>query len=162
MVGSRDALGEKTTNAKHVLVICIDDLNDWVGVLGGHPQASTPNIDRLAKHGVVFTNAHSQAGRCNPSRTSFLSGLQPRSTGILDNSSAFTRQARSFAKSTLQLPQHFANHGFHTAGVGKIYHITFGPDNSQFFADGGPKLDYGYLKKGDRSIKFGAYPKQED
>ncbi len=41
-----------------VLLITIDDLNDWVGVMGGHPQAKTPNIDRLAARGMLFTNAH--------------------------------------------------------------------------------------------------------
>jgi hypothetical protein len=51
-----------------VLFIAIDDLNDWVGVLGGHPQAITPNIDRLAARGVNFTNAHCQAPICMPSR----------------------------------------------------------------------------------------------
>ena len=44
--------------APNVLFIAIDDLNDWVGFLGGHPQTRTPNMDRLAARGVVFTNAH--------------------------------------------------------------------------------------------------------
>src|SRR5688500_20345298 len=61
----------------NVLFIAIDDLNDWVGCLGGHPQARTPNIDRLAKRGTLFTNAHCQAPLCNPSRTSLLTGLRP-------------------------------------------------------------------------------------
>ena len=42
----------------NVLFIAIDDLNDWVGCFGGHPQAITPNLDRLAKRGIRFTNAH--------------------------------------------------------------------------------------------------------
>ncbi|MBK8978880.1 MAG: sulfatase [Planctomycetes bacterium] len=84
----------------HVLLIAIDDLNDWVGcmsdpatpgqegprVIGrGHPQASTPNMDRLAQRGVLFTNAHCQAPLCNPSRNSFLSGLRPTTSGIYGN-----------------------------------------------------------------------------
>jgi hypothetical protein len=52
----------------NVLFIAIDDLNDWVGCLGGHPQAHTPNIDRLARRGVLFTNAHCASPACNPSR----------------------------------------------------------------------------------------------
>ena len=44
----------------HVLLVAVDDLNDWIGCLGGHPQAQTPHIDRLAAHGVLFTNAHCQ------------------------------------------------------------------------------------------------------
>src|SRR5216683_4059414 len=66
----------------NVLFIAIDDLNDWVGFLGGHPQVKTPNIDKLAARGTAFTNAHCQAPLCNPSRTSLLTGLRPSSTGI--------------------------------------------------------------------------------
>jgi len=75
---------KKAKNIKqpNVLFIAIDDLNDWVGCLGGHPQARTPNIDRLAAMGVLFTNAHVQAPLCNPSRSSLLTGMRPSSTGI--------------------------------------------------------------------------------
>ena len=45
----------------NVLFIAIDDLNDWIGVMGGHPQALTPNFDRLAASGMLFTNAHCAA-----------------------------------------------------------------------------------------------------
>ena len=67
------------TNA---LLIAIDDLNDWVGCMDGHPQAFTPNIDRLAKRGMLFTNAHCQGPICGPSRASLLSGFYPHRTGI--------------------------------------------------------------------------------
>src|SRR6476620_12075149 len=66
----------------NVLFIAIDDLNDWVGCLRGHPQVKTPHIDALAARGTLFTNAHCQAPLCNPSRTSLLTGLRPSSTGI--------------------------------------------------------------------------------
>ncbi|MEI7927285.1 MAG: sulfatase-like hydrolase/transferase, partial [Verrucomicrobiales bacterium] len=61
----------------NVLFIAIDDQNDWIGCLGGNPQALTPNIDALAKSGTLFTNAHCQAPICNPSRSSVLTGLRP-------------------------------------------------------------------------------------
>ena len=61
----------------NVLFISLDDLNDWVGCLGGHPQTKTPNIDRLAKSGVLFTNAHCAAPSCNPSRSSLFTGVPP-------------------------------------------------------------------------------------
>jgi choline-sulfatase len=67
------------TNA---LFIAIDDLNDWVGCLDGHPQALTPHIDRLVKRGTLFTNAHCQGPICGPSRASLLSGFYPHRTGI--------------------------------------------------------------------------------
>ena len=76
---------EKTTSPQNILFIAIDDLNDWVGVLGGHPQALTPNIDKLAKRGLLFTNAHCTAPGCNASRTSLLMGLRPSTTGIYQN-----------------------------------------------------------------------------
>src|SRR5438552_13293150 len=66
----------------NVLFIAIDDLNDWVGCLGGHPQARTPNLDRLAARGTLFRNAHVQAPLCNPSRSSLLTGFRPSTTGI--------------------------------------------------------------------------------
>ena len=69
----------------NVLFIAVDDLNDWVGCLGGHPDTKTPNIDRLAKRGVLFTNAHCQGPICNPSRTSIMFGLRPSTTGIYMN-----------------------------------------------------------------------------
>jgi len=66
----------------NVLFIVIDDLNDWVGCLDGHPQARTPNIDRLAKRGTLFVNAHCQGPICGPSRASLLSGYYPHVTGV--------------------------------------------------------------------------------
>ena len=66
----------------NVLLIAVDDLNDWLGCMDGHPNAKTPNIDHLAARGVLFNNAHCQAPICGPSRTSLMTGLRPSSTGI--------------------------------------------------------------------------------
>src|SRR5262245_36703259 len=66
----------------NVLFIAVDDLNDWVGCLGGHPQVKTPNIGRLVRRGTLFSNAHCQGPLCNPSRSSLLTGLRPSTTGI--------------------------------------------------------------------------------
>ena len=66
----------------NILFIAIDDQNDWIGCLGGHPEVKTPNIDKLAERGTVFLNAHCQAPLCNPSRTSLMTGLRPSSTGV--------------------------------------------------------------------------------
>ena len=79
--------GKSKTNKKpNVLFISIDDLNDWVECLGGHPQAKAPNIDRLAASGVLFTNAHCAAPACNPSRTAIMTGISPHKSGLYDNS----------------------------------------------------------------------------
>ena len=66
----------------NVLFIAIDDLNDWIGAYGGHPQAQTPHMDKLAENGTTFMNAHCQAPICNPARVSMISGLLPSKTGI--------------------------------------------------------------------------------
>ena len=66
----------------NVLMICVDDLNDWLGCMGGHPNSITPNMDKLASKGVLFTNAHCQAPICGPSRASIMTGLRPSTTGI--------------------------------------------------------------------------------
>lgn len=106
----------------NVLLIAIDDLNDWVGCLGGHPDARSPNIDRLAKRGMLFTNAHCQAPICNPSRASIMYGLRPSSSGIYDN--APTPWTVSALKQHVTLPRHFAAHGYRTLITGKIYHAS--------------------------------------
>ena len=77
------------------LDIAIDDLNGYVGSLGGHPNTSTPHLDRLAKAGVLFNNAHCVSPVCNPSRTAVWTGLRPTTTGIPSNPSGWFREARS-------------------------------------------------------------------
>jgi len=69
----------------NVLFISVDDLNDWIGCLGGHPQAKTPNLDRLAASGVLFTNAYCPAASCNPSRSALMSGIPPHQSGLYNN-----------------------------------------------------------------------------
>ena len=100
---------EKTSSPQNILFIAIDDLNDWVGVLGGHPQALTPNIDKLAERGMLFTNAHCTAPGCNASRTSLLMGLRPSTTGIYQN--AHDWRETSLVDTAVHLPQHLRTAG---------------------------------------------------
>lgn len=103
----------------NVVFIAVDDLNDWVGCLGGHPQALTPNIDRLARRGVLFTNAHCAAPSCNPSRAAVLSGRMPWVTNVWSNSSrTLLRQHPDMPV----LPRAFQAAGYRTFGAGKILH----------------------------------------
>lgn len=103
----------------HVLFIAIDDLNDWVGCLDGHPQAQTPNIDRLAAQGILFRNAHCAAPACNPSRAAVFSGRMPAATGVWSNDSgSLSRLYPNHPK----LPETFQAAGYHTAGTGKLIH----------------------------------------
>ncbi len=111
---------ESTAKKPNVLLIAIDDLNDWVGCLKGHPQAKTPHIDALANRGTLFTNAHCQAPVCNPSRTSIMLGMRPSTTGIYQNRPWFRTTALNKARITL--PQYFRQHGYETLTTGKIYH----------------------------------------
>jgi choline-sulfatase len=106
----------------NVLFIAIDDQNDWIGTLGGHPLAKTPNIDRLANRGMNFLNAHCQAPVCNPSRTSLLLGVRPTTTGIYGLSPWFRNVAGW--KNRVAMPQHFQANGYRTMSAGKIYHGT--------------------------------------
>src|SRR4051794_10697182 len=69
----------------NVLFIAVDDLNDWVGCLGGHPQARTPNIDALAARGVNFARAYCASPVCNPSRSALMSGLRSSTSGVYSN-----------------------------------------------------------------------------
>jgi putative membrane-bound dehydrogenase-like protein len=119
----------------NVLLFCIDDLNDWIGRLRGHPQAQTPHMDRLAERGTLFANAHCQAPLCNPSRTSFLTGLRPSTTGVyaLD---VWFRTAPAW-REAVTLPQHFAAGGYRTLTTGKVFHDAYPPparrtDGSEF------------------------------
>jgi len=109
----------------NVLFMAIDDLNDWVGCLGGHPDVKTPNLDRLAQKGVLFTNAHCSAPACNPSRASLMTGILPSSSGVYHNPDPWRKSP--VLKDAVTIPQHFMAHGYTATGGGKIYHGTF-PD----------------------------------
>ena len=102
----------------NVLFIAIDDLNDWIGCMGGHPQTQTPNLDRLAKRGVVFTNAYCAAPACNPSRCALLNGIRPHQSGVYLNGQPW----RPVLPDSVTLPQHFMAHGYDVRGGGKIFH----------------------------------------
>ncbi|MDP6633964.1 MAG: sulfatase [Phycisphaerae bacterium] len=108
----------------NVLFIAVDDLNDWVGCLGGHPQAKTPNIDRLAREGVLFEQAYCAAPLCNPSRTSTMTGLRPSTTGIYGNKTWFRDHPKY--KDWVTIPQYFRKHGYAAWTGGKIYHQARG------------------------------------
>ncbi|QGJ70444.1 Choline-sulfatase [Planctomycetales bacterium 10988] len=121
----------------NILFIAIDDQNDWIGCMEGHPQIKTPNIDRLAARGTLFTNAHCQAPLCNPSRTSLLTGKRPSTTGIYGLAPWF--RTVDELSDLVSLPQAMQKAGYTTYATGKIYHGRYGRANDdQEFQHLGP------------------------
>lgn len=112
----------------NVLFISIDDLNDWIGCLNGHPQALTPNMDRLAKRGVLFRNAHCASPACNPSRAAVWSGQHPDKTGVWSNSSPGLFKQRP---DHMTMTGPFKAAGYQTLGAGKLLH----KDGKKLFDD---------------------------
>lgn len=131
----------------NVLFISIDDLNDWIGCLGGHPQAETPNIDRLAASGVLFTNAHCPAPACNPSRGAIMMGISPHVSGLYDN----RQKMRERMPDAELMPKYFSRHGYWSAGSGKILH---------YFTDAPSWDDYYPPKETEDPFPRTFYPKK--
>ena len=104
----------------NVLFIAIDDLNDWVSFLGGHPQTLTPNMDRLAKQSMVFENAQCAAPICAPSRAAIMSGTTPAESGVYENADGLRESP--VLKDAVMLPRYFNNHGYTSMVRGKIFH----------------------------------------
>lgn len=104
----------------NVIMVIFDDLNDWVGPLGGHPDVITPNFDRLAERGISFTNAHVQTPVCMSSRNSFFSGKQPYQLGSY-NLQPYYRDLTAVEEGD-SLPEHLVSNGYRTFASGKFFH----------------------------------------
>ena len=124
-----------STGLKNVLMLVVDDLRP-VGKAFGQPEALTPNIDALAARGTIFSNAYVQAATCGVSRSSFLTGRRPDTTQVLDNDVCpFSTQPEH--EDWLSMPAYFANSGYQTHGIGKIWHpnICEGAEVGEHAAD---------------------------
>lgn len=102
----------------NVLFIVVNDLNSWVGCLGGHHTVKTPYIDRLASKGMLFGHACCSSPLCNPTRSGLLAGLRPSTTGIYGNQ----QPLRMALPDAVTIPKHFRKHGYLTLSGGKIFH----------------------------------------
>ncbi|MCB9258781.1 MAG: sulfatase [Ignavibacteriales bacterium] len=158
----------------NVLFIAIDDLNDYVNCMDGSIKIPTPNIDKLAQQGILFTNAHCQAPICGPSRASIMTGLFPSTSGnYLQLKDVDIKKSNKTTRNAIFLPDYFEQHGYKTMAVGKIYHNgdaakTFdeyggrfswmGPKPKERFKYDPSKIDG---KKGSTQTDWGAYPEHD-
>jgi len=161
---------EEKTKQPNVLFIALDDLNDWTQVLDAEAPIRTPNIDRLAKRGVLFTRAYCASAACNPSRTAILTGLRPTTSGVYGNKTDW----RKALPDAVTLPQHFMAHGYRAEGAGKIFHHHYGGafhDKASFDdflmmpdppdAPMPKKKLNGLVKYGSRNTDWGPWPTNE-
>lgn len=164
------AVHVEAADKPNILFIAIDDQNDWIGCLNGHPQIQTPHIDRLAEQGTVFLNAHCQSPLCNPSRTSLMTGRRPSTTGIYGLSPWF-RQVDDL-QDIVSLPQHLSQNGYRTLTTGKIYHGGYGrhPKRDNEFDVIGPPPGVGVRPKeklvntpaDHRLVDWGVFPHRDE
>ena len=163
------AAAPATAAPPNVLFIAIDDLNDWVGCLEGHPQAQTPHLDALAARGTLFTNAHCQSPLCNSSRSSLLTGLRPTTTGIYGLAPGIREVA--MLKDHVTLPQTFTQSDYFTYTCGKIYHgRTIGSgDRKREFQTWGPapgiplpSEKFVDTPSAMRAVDWGVFPERDE
>ncbi len=149
----------------NVLLIAIDDLNDWVGCLGGHPQAKTPHLDALAARGVLFANAHCQSPVCNPSRASLMTSLYPATSGIYFLNPPIA--ASAVAARSVTMPERFASEGYRVSAAGKLFHNR---ENARYFPHyAGSMGGFGPMPEkrmnrpnGSRLWDWGAFPDADE
>jgi arylsulfatase A-like enzyme len=117
----------------NVLFISLDDMNDWLGCYGGHPDVKTPNLDGLAARGVLFMNAHCVSPICGPSRAAVLTGMRPETTGVYHNKGTYI----DYVPEAVTFPEHFRAHGYRALATGKVDH-GLGEPNPRLWDENGP------------------------
>lgn len=105
-------------NRPDVVFIIVDDLNDWLGCLGGHPDAKSPNIDSLAASGMLFSQAYCNSPQCRPSRTSLNYGIYPFKTGTYFNA----KGPNETSIKTPSMQEQFMENGYRVVSGGKVFH----------------------------------------
>jgi arylsulfatase A-like enzyme len=138
----------KEQEKPNVLLIICDDLNDSVEGMGGHPQAITPSLSRLAQEGIWFTNAHSANPICGPSRASFLTGIYPHNSGLYGyNQNQNAWHNNPLLKNCKPIFEHFADNGYMIFGAGKLFHNNHNTkplfNRTDSLGEFGPGQEYG-------------------
>ena len=108
----------------NVVMISVDDMNDWVSCINNYQNINTPNLDRLAEMGTLFTNAYCAAPLCNPSRTAIFTGMSPARTGIVNNARNISGAWKLRWPDLNTMPLWFKKNGYTVVGGGKTYHET--------------------------------------
>jgi len=101
----------------NVLFISVDDLRPELNCFGA-THIQSPNLDRLAAEGMIFTEAHCNIPVCGASRASLLTGTRPTRFRYIN----YLSRAEEEYPGVLSLPMHFKNNGYHTISNGKIFH----------------------------------------
>ena len=114
------AAADTTAQKPNILFIAVDDLRPELGCYG-KDYIKSPNIDGLAKAGIVFNRAYCQQAVCSPTRSSLMTGTRPDTTKVWDLNTHF----RTALPEVITLGQHFKQHGYFVQGMGKIYHGGF-------------------------------------
>ena len=130
-------LATATTDRPNVVLIMCDDLNDYIEPMNGHPQALTPQLDRLARSGVVFNQAHTNVPVCGSARGSMFTGIYPHNSGLF----GFNRwDGYEVLQNSRTLMHHFRANGYYTLGTGKLMHHEVNSEWDTFVhaADYGP------------------------
>lgn len=115
-----------------VLMINVDDWNDWNEVLKGHPQAITPHIKRLAERGVTFSNAICASPSCVPSRPSFFTGIAPWRSGNISNDNGMHPWRFYSGEEAVTIPKLFSQNGWQSIGIAKNFHRGDKPEFDRY------------------------------
>ena len=110
------------TDKPNVLFIAIDDMNDWSTLFDKKNPIKTPNLERLAARGMLFSRAYAAVPACNPSRAAILTGYRPETTQCFDNGGKGNSDWYKTRPDAITLPQYFRNNGYLAKGAGKIFH----------------------------------------
>jgi arylsulfatase A-like enzyme len=158
----------KPTAKLDVLFIVVDDMNDWISLLDPKAPIQTPNLERLARRGMLFHKAYCISAACNPSRAATLTGLRPSSTGVYGNKSDWQKAVGT--RKTIM--RRFMDAGYEVLGAGKIFHHQmngafhdktsfhdFQPMRTQMYPP--KKLNQAPLY-GSRNTDWGAWPKRTE
>jgi arylsulfatase A-like enzyme len=146
---------EQVPDRPNVLFIICDDLNDWALHPDGHPDALVPNMDRLARQGVSFTNAHVAVPVCGPSRKCLYAGLYPQT---IDDYHFAPWEESPLLENCVPLPRHFRDNGYGVYGAGKLLHEGEGGD---FYTGYGYGVDMGpHPWRGKGPAEFTPHPDQ--